>query len=99
MFADKGYEGWDKLSPYQKVERVMEIHKSGHEGEDVSFLHISSYQQKHHCLIDHFRHELLLHNLGKRRRIYSVPTLHASIQSSLYYTDISILLALLFDSV
>ena len=42
MFADKGYEGWDKLSAYQKVERMMEIHKSGHEGEDVSipaFLH------------------------------------------------------------
>lgn len=36
MFADKGYEGWDKLSAYQKVKRMMEIHKSGHEGEDVS---------------------------------------------------------------
>lgn len=36
MFADKGYEGWDKLSAYQKVERMMEIHKGGHEGEDVS---------------------------------------------------------------
>ena len=36
MFADKGYEGWDKLSAYQKVERMMEIHKSGHEGEAVS---------------------------------------------------------------
>ena len=36
MFADQGYEGWDKLSPYQKVERMMQIHKSGHDGEDVS---------------------------------------------------------------
>ncbi|KAI4715840.1 hypothetical protein E4T48_07966 [Aureobasidium sp. EXF-10727] len=34
MFADKGYEGWATLSPRQKVERMMSIHKSGHEGED-----------------------------------------------------------------
>jgi hypothetical protein len=39
MFADKGYEGWDNLSPYEKVERMMAIHKSGHEGEDVSLNH------------------------------------------------------------
>jgi hypothetical protein len=42
MFADKGYEGWDNLSSYEKVERMMAIHKSGHEGEDVSFQIISS---------------------------------------------------------
>lgn len=38
MFADKSYDGWDKLSPRQKVERMLSIHKSGHEaeGEDVS---------------------------------------------------------------
>lgn len=36
MFADKGYDGWENLSPREKVERMMEIHKSGHEGEDVS---------------------------------------------------------------
>jgi hypothetical protein len=37
MFADQSYEGWDKLSAYQKVERMMLIHKNGHEGEEVSF--------------------------------------------------------------
>jgi hypothetical protein len=36
MFADQGYEGWETLSPYEKVERMMSIHKTGHEGEDVS---------------------------------------------------------------
>lgn len=36
MFADKGYDGWDELSPRQKVERMLSIHKSGHEGKDVS---------------------------------------------------------------
>jgi len=45
MFADKGYGGWDKLSPYQKVERMMEIHKSGHEGEDVSGSSSSSLEK------------------------------------------------------
>lgn len=39
MFADQGYEGWETLSPYQKVERMMAIHKSGHDGEDVSDHH------------------------------------------------------------
>lgn len=38
MFADKSYDGWEELSPRQKVERMFSIHKSGHEeGEDVSF--------------------------------------------------------------
>lgn len=39
MFADKSYEGWEELSPRQKVERMLAIHKSGHEdgGEEVSF--------------------------------------------------------------
>lgn len=40
MFADKGYDGWHELSPRQKVERMLSIHKSGHEGEDVSLLSI-----------------------------------------------------------
>jgi hypothetical protein len=39
MSADQGYEGWETLSPYQKVERMMAIHKSGHDGEDVSDHH------------------------------------------------------------
>lgn len=43
MFADKGYEGWDELSPRQKVERMLAIHKSGHEGEDVSLSLILFY--------------------------------------------------------
>ncbi|KAG9762620.1 hypothetical protein KCU73_g1824, partial [Aureobasidium melanogenum] len=35
MFADKSYDGWEELSPRQKVERMFSIHKSGHEeGED-----------------------------------------------------------------
>lgn len=40
MFADKSYEGWEELSPRQKVERMFSIHKSGREeeeeGEEVS---------------------------------------------------------------
>lgn len=46
MFADKGYEGWDKLSAYEKVERMMGIHKTGHEGEDVSVFHTCLVQGK-----------------------------------------------------
>lgn len=36
MFSDTVYEGWNKLSPQEKVERMLEIHKNGHEGNEVS---------------------------------------------------------------
>jgi hypothetical protein len=45
MFADEHYEGWDKLSAYEKVERMMEIHKKSHEGEEVSLTLCDIYLQ------------------------------------------------------
>ena len=66
MFADKGYEGWDKLSPYQKVERMMEIHKSGHEGEDVSDILVLFVEQETSLSPDHFITHLILEISLKR---------------------------------
>jgi hypothetical protein len=37
MFSDTAYDGWEKLSAREKVERMLKIHKDQHEeGEDVS---------------------------------------------------------------
>lgn len=58
MFADKSYDGWERLTPHQKVERMFSIHKSGHEqGEDVSFTvpffffcsHVQVRKERHVC--------------------------------------------------
>lgn len=36
LLARKTSAEWDKLSPYEKVEYMLEVHTRGHDGKEVS---------------------------------------------------------------